>query len=792
MCGASRMPINNFTLAWRHLTRNKGYSAINIVGLAAGMAIALLIGLWVTDEMSYDHYAPNHDRLAKGMITVVAKGQYYSGDIITMPMGDVFRTQYKDLFSRTALICGGNDQLIATGDKTVMVPALWAQPDLPAMFGFRMVSGVVGATQDPSTAIIARSTATALFGNSDPIGQQIKLGNQIPLRVGGVFEDLPLSTTFNNIKVILPWYNDANHYHNSNHDWEDHNGALYVELAPGVTAEQATARIAKLPTPHVSYVNETAFIYPIDKWHLWNEFTDGKASGGAIRFVRLFTIIGVFVLLLACINFMNLSTARSEKRAKEVGIRKTIGSVRWQLIRQFLGESILTTVIAFVLSLILVEASLPLFNGLAAKQMSIPWRSPLFYVVALGVVLLTGLIAGSYPALYLSGFRPVRVLKGSFKAGRLASLPRQTLVVLQFTVSLALIIGTVIVFRQIVYSKDRPVGYSREGLFMVNINTPELGHHYDALRSSLLASGLVADVAASDMKITNFEDANPLDWRGKTPDQNYISFQNVYVTPDFGHTIGWTVSQGHDFIHVPATDTSSIILNEAAVKAIGIPHPVGEVVKFFGKKYTVIGVTKNMVINSPYDTIKPAIFLGDQYYGVITVRIKPGTPVRSALAGIEPIFKQFNPGSPFVYNFVDETYAEKFAAEEHIGHLALVFTVLAIFISCLGLFGLASFVAEQRTREIGIRKVLGARVSTLWGLLSKEFIKLVAISLVIAIPFSYWIMSQWLLGYLYRSPMPWWIFAGAGVGILLITLATVSYQSLKAALTNPVKSLRTE
>ena len=786
------MPHNNFTTAWRHLTRNKGYSAINIIGLAAGMAIALLIGLWVSDEMNYDHYAPNHTRLAKGMITVSAKGQSYSGEYITVPFGDALKTRYSDLFTRTALVCGGNDQLIVSGDKKLIVPALWAQPDLPAMFGFRILTGSIAAAKDPSTALIAQSTATALFGNSDPIGQSVKLGNQTALRVGGVYEDLPTNTTFNNIKVILPWYNDANRYHNTNHDWEDHNGFLYVELAPGITAEQATAKIRNLPTPHVSYATETAFIYPIDKWHLRDEFTDGKPSGGAIRFVNLFSIIGVFVLLLACINFMNLSTARSEKRAKEVGIRKTIGSHRLQLITQFLGESVLTTVIAFALSLIIASAALPFFNELAAKQMRIPYTNPFFYVITLTVILLTGLIAGSYPAFYLSRFRPVQVLKGSFKAGPLASLPRQILVVLQFTVSVSLIIGTVIVFRQINYSKDRPVGYSREGLFMVNINTPELNQHFDALRTSLISSGLVSDVAASDMKVTNFEDANPIDWRGKTPDQNYISFHNVYVSPDFGHTIGWTISQGHDFSHVTAADTSSIILNEAAVKAIGIPHPVGETVKYYGKKYTVIGVTKNMVINSPYDTVRPAIFLGDHYYGVITARIRPGTPVHTALAGIGNIFKQYNPGSPFVYNFVDQTYATKFAAEERVGNLALTFTILAIFISCLGLFGLASFVAEQRTREIGIRKILGARIITLWTLLSKEFIKLVVFSLLISIPLTWWIMTQWLHGYLYRAPMPWWIFASASAAILLITLLTVSYQSLKAAFTNPTKSLRSQ
>jgi ABC-type antimicrobial peptide transport system permease subunit len=488
---------------------------------------------------------------------------------------------------------------------------------------------------------------------------------------------------------------------------------------------------------------------------------------------------------------MNLSTARSEKRAREVGIRKTIGSLRPQLIAQFLSESILTTVIAFAICLALVGLSLPFFNRLAGKDMQLPWESPVFYLVTLGFVLFTGIVAGSYPAFYLSGFRPVKVLKSSFKAGRYASLPRRILVVLQFTVSLTLIISTAVVYRQILYAKDRPVGYTREGLFTVNINTPELAKHYDALRTSLINSGLVANVGAASMKITNFEDGNPMDWPGKTPDQNYISFQNVFVSPDFGRTIGWKITQGRDFSAAYGTDTSSIILNQAAIKVINLPHPVGQIVKYYGKPYTVIGVAANMVIK-PYDTIQPAIFLGDHYYNEITVRIRPGTPTHTAMAGISTIFKQYDPGSPFVYKFVDIDYAEKFQAEEHVGSLAAVFTTLAIFISCLGLFGLASFVAEQRTREIGIRKVLGAGVLNLWGLLSTEFVKLVAISILIAIPLSIWLMTQWLSNFDYRSPMPWWVFAGSAIGILVITIATVSYQSLHAALTNPVKSLRSE
>jgi putative ABC transport system permease protein len=789
---------NYFRLAWRHLRKNRGYTFINIAGLSIGMAIALVIGLWISDEVNFDHYTPNHSRLAGGWLNMrmnnaTKKEEFFTGQVVMVPLGYALDSKYKDLFSRVALTHSLGTRLFNRGDKTVSGIAQTSQPDLPGMFGFRMLSGNADATKDPSTIIISSSLSKALFGNDDPLGKTLKIDNNLVYRIGGIYEDLPKNTTFNGLQAVFPWGNAENRdYRDNTTDWQNHNGNLFVELAPGITAEQATARVRNLTTPYEKEFHEEVLIYPLDKAYLYNQFEFNKPVGGRITMVWLFGAIGIIVLLLACINFMNLSTARSEKRAREVGIRKTIGSLRSQLIAQFLSESVLLAVISLCFAVVLVVISLPFFNGLADKQMSIPRISPVFIIAMLCFTIFTGLLAGSYPAFYLSAFRPIKVLKGKVQVGKSASLPRQILVVLQFSVSIILIIGTTIVYRQILFTKDRPVGYNREGLFTVDMNTPELNNHYEALRAELIHQGLAANVAASNMKPTDLQDGNGLDWEGKRPDQNTISFNNVNISPDYGRTIGWTITRGRDLSRDFLTDSNSAILNEKSVRSIGFKNPIGQIVKLFGKPYTVVGVCADMVYNDPYDTAENAIFLGGRYSSEMIVKINPEKNPQKVLTAMASVFKKYNPSGPFVYKFVDEAYEAKFEAEEHIGNLAAVFTGLAIFISCLGLFGLAAFVAEQRTKEIGIRKVLGADLLNLWGLLSKEFLKLTALSILIGIPVAYYGMNKWIQAYLYHAPLSWWIFAAAGLGLIGITLFTVSYQSLKAALMNPVKSLRSE
>jgi putative ABC transport system permease protein len=802
---------NYLTSAMRNLQKHRVNSFINLAGLAAGMSIALLIGLWIADEYSFDHYAPNHRRIVQVMsrqeftgdaLRYAIKGGYtaMAGYTISTALGPAIKSGYDDIFEKTAMVTHYQSaSLLNVGDRAISCVGEWAQYTFPEIFGFHMLTGSAIALKDPSSVLISQSTAIALFGHDNPLGKTIRRDANSGFVVGGVYEDLPLNSTFYGTGILLPWDMKEMAWLNKNTNWEDHSAQMFALLAGNTTSGQATARIWHLPTSHIDHpgVKEYLMTYPLDRIHLHGDFKFGVPEGGRIRFVWLFGLIGAFVLLLACINFMNLSTARSERRAKEVGIRKTLGSHRSQLILQFLGESILVAFIALLLALLIAWMGLPFFNSLSGKEMHLALLSPWFWLYAIAFTLLTGILAGSYPAFYLSAFRPTKVLKGLFHAGRAATLPRQVLVTLQFTISLSLIIGTIVVFRQIMFAKDRPVGYTREGLITVPLNTNTLRQHYDALRNELLASGLVSNVAESSLPTTAFMNGNGMQWEGQTEDQKSINYNNVNITPEFGPTVGWKVLQGRDLSRDYTTDSSAMILNAAAVKAMGIGDPINRLVQFapWGetpKTYHIVGVVGNMLSNSPYEAIGPAIFLGYGWMGQITIRIHPGASMYTALTGLEKIFKKFNPASPFIFHFNDEDYAQKFAAENSIASLGAVFAGLAIFISCLGLFGLASFVAEQRTREVGIRKVLGAGVIDLWALLSKDFLILVFISMFISIPLIYIGMHRWLQSYQYHAPLSWWIFASAGMGILMITLVTVSFQSLKAAFMNPVRSLRTE
>ena len=791
---------NYLLTAFRHLRKDRTHSVINIAGLSIGMAVSLLIGLWIADELSYSKNFANYDRIAQVFTNVTMNGQRVTGRTVPVTLAAELRKHYGDNFEQVVMTDHNNKHLLQAQDKVLSIPGSFMEDGGPEMLALQMLQGSRDVLKQGSALLLSRSLARALFGSSDPMGRVVKVDNQLSLIVRGVYADIPENSAWNDLYFVADWqsYLAANPWIAKMDDpWGNNSWRLFVQVAPNTDMASVSARIRDAKQRNVrteERKNKNAlFLQPMSRWNLYSQFKNGVNTGGRIQYVRMFAVIGVFVLLLACINFMNLSTARSERRAREVGIRKAIGGLRVQLIRQFFTESLLLTVIAFGIALMLASLSLPAFNEMAGKSVTVPWRRPLFWAAGLGFCLLTGLVSGSYPALYLSSFRPVKVLKGLYKAGRLAALPRKVLVVLQFTVSVSLIIGTVVVFREIQYAKDRPMGYDQDGLVMVPRITGVIHKHFEAVREELVREGAVTDMAESSGPPTQVWSTNGgFDWPGKDPSQG-VDIPNTGVSVNYGKTVGWQFVAGRDFSKEMATDSAAFVVNESAVKFMGLKHPVGTVIKWDGHPFTIIGVIKDMLMESPYMPVRPSFYCTvKDLSAVMILRIPAGANVTAALDKCKAVFMRYDVAEPFDYKFVDAEYAKKFGDEQRIGKLAGVFALLAIVISCLGLFGMASFMAEQRTREIGVRKVLGASVFNLWGLLSKDFVLLVALSLVIAMPLGGWVMHVWLAGYNYREGLAWWIFAVAGAGALAITVVTVSWQAIRAAMANPVKSLRSE
>ena len=790
---------NNLKIAWRNLIKNKISSLLNIGGLAVGMAVAMLIGLWIWDELSFDKNFKNYDRIAQVLQNNSMNGEIGTGNSVPWPMGDELRKSFGSDFKNVTMATYNGGHILAYGDKKLTTNGTYFQPSAIEILSIKMLKGNKSGLNDPLSILLSASTAKAYFGNTDPIDKVMKIDNSQVVKVTGVYEDLSENSSFAGVNFIAPWelFSNANGLKKQADTWRCNCFFAYAQVADNADINKVSIKIRDIKKDKVNKIElkqkNQVFLNPMKNWHLYSEFKNGIIVGGRIQYVWLFGIIGVFVLLLACINFMNLSTARSEKRAKEVGIRKAIGSLRKQLIYQFLCESLLVVAFAFTLAILFVQLSLPFFNEVAGKKMSILWSSPYFWLLGISFSLVTGLISGSYPALYLSSFQPVKVLKGTFRVGRLAAIPRKVLVVVQFTVSVTLIIGTIIVFRQIQFAKNRPVGYSRNGLITLPIATGDIHKQFIAVKDELEKSGAIASIAEAGSPTTGDYSSNSgFDWKGKDPGLA-VEFPNIDISPDYGKTINWQFTDGRDLSTAYLSDSLAFVINETAAKYMGMKNPVGETLKWDGVPFHIIGVVKDMVSESPYSPVRPTLFHllkgGGDY---VIIRVNPKMSTSEALGKIEKVYKKYNPAQPFEYQFVDNEYAKKFGDEERVGKLASSFAGLAIFISCLGLFGMASFMAEQRIKEIGVRKVLGASVFNLWRLLSTDFIVLVIISLVIATPIAYYFMHNWLQNYQYRADVAWWIFAATGAGAIAITLLTVSYQSIKAALANPVKSLKTE
>jgi ABC-type antimicrobial peptide transport system permease subunit len=732
------------------------------------------------------------------MRQVTVNGEILTGSYNPLPLSGKLRESFAGDFDRVATSSWTEEHILAVDDNRFNVSGNFMELDGPEILGLEMLKGTRDGIKDINSILLSENTAKKLFGTSDPINKIVKLDKQSDLKVTGIYKDIPFNSEFKDVAFVAsfefyhawrPWM--------AKDDWGNNHIQVLAQISPNAEFDKVTEKIKDIhPTnnkidahnPLTQYI-----LHPMSKWHLYEEFKEGINTGGRIQFVWMFGIIGVFVLLLACINFMNLSTARSGKRAREVGIRKAIGSVRSQLVNQFLSESLLVSILAFLLSLGIVELILPWFNHVADKEISILWGEPLFWILSFGFTFFTGLIAGSYPAFYLSSFQPVKVLKGVFRAGRFAAIPRKALVVLQFTVSVTLIIGTIIVYRQVQFAKKRSAGYNSDQLIYVAMKTNDLHDHYDAMKTDLLATGVVREVAeSSGFLLRNGANFGGYDWKGKDP--NFMGgFAIEWVNHDYGKTVGWQFVDGRDFTRGITSDSAAYVINEAAAKYMNLKNPVGETIRKNGEPFKIIGVIKDVISESPYKPVRPTIASILQWPGNTTyIKLDNKVSIDKALTKVDQVIKKFAPGIPIEYKFVDQEYAKKFEAEVRIGTLSGFFAILAILISCMGLFGLASFVAEQRTKEIGIRKVLGASVANLWELLSREFVALVLLSCLIAIPVAWYLLHNWLQNYEYRTDISWWIFAIAIGGALLITILTVSFQAIKAAISNPVKSLRTE
>ncbi|WP_143305521.1 ABC transporter permease [Chitinophaga vietnamensis] len=788
---------NYLKIAWRNLKANKIYSLINISGLCIGMAVALLAGRWIFDEYTFDRQHEHYSSIARVMQHQVINGEKNTYKAVPAVLGEELRNSYGGNFQQVVLSSWTNPHLLSFKDKHLSLTGNFMQPGAPEMLTLHMAAGTREGLRSPAGLLLSASAAQALFGDAHAIGSTIQL-DTATLTVTGIYEDLPYNSSFANLKFIAPWdlYAATPEVKESKDDWNANSYQLFVQLAPAADFNKVAAAIkdvkrSKLPADQAALQPEI-FLHPMSRWHLYEEFKNGVNTGGNITFVRLFGIIGLFVLLLACINFMNLSTARSGKRAREIGVRKVVGSRRSQLVTQFFIESAMMVAIAFVVALLITKQLLPLLNSLTAKEMTMGWGSPLFWVGSIGFCFIVSLVAGAYPAFYLSALRPVKALKGTFRAQYAALFSRRALVVLQFTVSVVLIIGTIVAYRQVRFARERPVGYTRAGLVVARPYNTDIHDHIDAVKQDLLQSGAVTAIAESGNTITRgSRSSGGFDWTGKAPGA-MDDFTTVSISHDYGKATGWQVAAGRDFSPAFTTDSSAIVLNEAAVKYMGLKNPVGEIVRWNGRAYHVIGVIRNIIMESPYAPVKQAVYFLYNGPGVLNIRINPARSAPDALAAIEAIYHKYAPDQPFDYRFVDEEYARKFGIEEYIARLAAILAVLAIFISCLGLYGIAAFMAEQRTREIGIRKVMGATVANIWRLLSGEFLLLATIAFAVAAPLAWYAMSRWLEHYTYHTAMTWWIFAAAGGGAMLLTLLTVSFQTMKAALMNPARSLKRE
>ena len=784
---------NYLKIAWRNLFRNKGFSLTNLLGLTIGITCTILIFLWVRDELTYNKFQSNYGSIYKIKANRDFNNQVFTDDNMVLPLAKTLKEKLPQIKNAVVTTHGGS-HILNYGDAKLKKQGYTVSDHFFDLFSWKFIKGnAASALPNPYAIVLTQSTATALFGNADPMNKIIRVDNEYDAKVTGVVADVRGNSSLQ-FDFINSFNYDNEYLKRNMSDWQNSSWDVYIQPTPGTNMSLLEKSITELKYQHDPDDKKisTYFAFPMSKWRLYSDFKDGKNIGGMIQYVKLFTIIALIILLIACVNFMNLSTARSEKRAKEVGVRKTLGSGKRQLILQFFFESMILALMAFALSLGIVYLLLPSFSTLVDKHLSLDLAQPIFWLGAVAIILITGIVAGSYPALYLSSFSPIKVLKGTFLAGKSAAVPRRILVVAQFVISILLISATIIVYQQIQHIKNRDIGYDPNNLLMIDA-TADTQKNFTVIKQELLNTGMISSVTRTLSPITDIWWRQPgPDYAGKPANQSII-ISGETADVDFTKTMGIKILQGKDFSGTPS-DSSSMLLNKAAVDAMGLKGPIGMRMSNGGHDpHTVIGVTDNVVMGSPFEPVDPMmVYFSPDAANAISIRLKNSISPKNALTAMEPIFKRYNPSYPFEYKFVDEEFGKKFIAEELVNKLTNIFAGLAIFICCIGLAGLASFTIEKRIREIGIRKVLGASVQQVLLLISKEFLKLVLVAFVIAVPLTWWFMNNWLEKYTYRVNISIWLFGFVGVVVMLLTLIVVSLNTIRAAIANPVKSLRTE
>ena len=782
---------NYFKIAWRNLWKNKTFSLINILGLALGMACSLLIMLWLQDEVKMDKFHKNGAQLYR-----VMENQFYSGEVVTYASTPGILSEHitKDIpeVVMASQMLWEETPVFTVNDRFEKEKGRYVNGDFLNMFSYDLAEGDARtALKRPDGVVISKKIADKYFPNHDALGKTMRIDNKDDVMVTGILKEIPerSSLKFDFLMSYDRWLK-TNQWAK---EWGNNGPRCYVMLNKNASLEKVQAKLKGYIKTKNKDSNVELFLQPYEDVYLYSNYKAGVQDGGRIDYVKMFTIIAIFILVIACINFMNLATARSVKRAKEVGVRKVVGAVRYSLIGQFLGESLLIAFLALVFSIILVLIMLPTFNTLTEKHLSLDFTDSTFLLILLALTFITGIAAGSYPALFMSSLRPVVVLKGALKFKPSATFFRKGLVVFQFGLSIILIIGMMVVYRQIEFIQTKNLGFDRENLIYMPLEG-DLSTNFRSFKQELATMPGIKSITCSQADPLQVGSSTQgVTWKGKDTTKIILFSQNP-VSYDYLSTMGIKLKEGRDFSAAFGTDTSNYIINEEAAKKMGMKNPVGQELTMWGRKGTIIGLVKSFHINSLHENIPPLILnaqRGPENSGQVIVRTQAGQ-TKEAIASMEKTFKKFNPRFPFEYKFTDQEFANNYKGENVVSKLANYFAFLAIFISCLGLFGLAMFTAEQRTKEIGVRKVLGASVLNITAMLSKDFLKLVLVSAIIAFPLAWYVMSKWLEKYAYRIDIHWWFFLIAGVMAALIALLTVSYQAIKAALMNPMKSLKTE